>query len=430
MTLIDRSLRAQPQTPPSEAANTTTFVNRLRANLSNVTWLNVGDSTGNETTEWVYLTAQALAAQYPAYTVIYHLWDPTGGAAYDTGSAGTPITIQTGTGANTLNVWNCSVAGTGTTYVRGTRWAAAVQATNPDWVTVNYGHNEGTSAAGSTPDSWRMQMLALTESLSEAFPLTPLTLILQNPRGDGTPDQERRARAYREIAALRGYGIIDVQSVFLAQPSLSALISGDNVHPNGTGSRLWADEVIRCLTYSPQARPRYQGPSLLAIPARNLLVNGDFASFASPPTLPSWTATNCSPAKDTRAGWFETANGWSVRLQASSAAQTYIFQDIPAGLLDAVKGRYVTFTARLKVASGQPTTAGRVQIQDSAGNISSNSSADLRDGFHWVAVARQIDAAATFVRARIYADSGTSASADISVASAHLVVGPVPRTAI
>lgn len=36
-----------------------------------------GDSTGDAPDEWVYLTASALAAQYPAYTVQYLHWNPT-----------------------------------------------------------------------------------------------------------------------------------------------------------------------------------------------------------------------------------------------------------------------------------------------------------------------------------------------------------------
>lgn len=415
--------------PPAEGANAVRFLSRLKADLADVSWLIVGDSTGDATDEWVYLAATQLGVQFPRYTVTYHRWDPSGGAAYDTGTAGTPTTIQTGAGSNTLHVWNCSVSGQGTNYTRGSRWAAAVVATNPDYIVVNHGHNEGTAAAGVTTDGWRTQMLALTESLAEVFPVAELALVLQNPRDDGTPDPERRARAYREIAALRGYGVIDVQAVFLAQPSLSGLIQGDHLHPttgSNSGQTLWTNEVNRCLTWSQEARARDQGPSLLTSPADNLLVNGDFAEFASsPPT--GWTATNCTPSQDTRSGWFETANGYSVRLQASSAAQTFIYQDLPAGLLAKVKGRYVAVAARLRVASGQPTTAGRVQIADSVSTFAATSGADLRDGWHWGVATKVIDASATFCRVRVYADTGTSGSADISVGAVYLVVGPLPR---
>lgn len=50
----------------------------------------LGDSTGDETTEWVYNTAQYLAAQYPAYTVKYRLWDDTSQDYL------APVVLQTG----------------------------------------------------------------------------------------------------------------------------------------------------------------------------------------------------------------------------------------------------------------------------------------------------------------------------------------------
>jgi hypothetical protein len=37
----------------------------------------VGDSTGNDSNEWVWLLAQSLAAKYPAYTVDHSLWNTT-----------------------------------------------------------------------------------------------------------------------------------------------------------------------------------------------------------------------------------------------------------------------------------------------------------------------------------------------------------------
>lgn len=51
----------------------------------------IGDSTGNETTEWVYTLAQAVAAAYPAWTVHYRLWNDA------TQQYGGTTVIQTGT---------------------------------------------------------------------------------------------------------------------------------------------------------------------------------------------------------------------------------------------------------------------------------------------------------------------------------------------
>lgn len=56
-----------------------------------------GDSTGNETTEFVYLTGQALATQYPALRVVYSLFDDA------TKEYGAPTVIQAGSGESYIN---------------------------------------------------------------------------------------------------------------------------------------------------------------------------------------------------------------------------------------------------------------------------------------------------------------------------------------
>lgn len=52
----------------------------------------LGDSTGNDTTEWFYMLGQSLAAMYPVYTVQSRLWNDT------TQQFDPPVTIQTGPG--------------------------------------------------------------------------------------------------------------------------------------------------------------------------------------------------------------------------------------------------------------------------------------------------------------------------------------------
>ena len=77
--------------------------------LANGIWpmsmLILGDSTGNETDEWCYLLAQAIAAKYPAYTTNYRVWDATSGqyesiANLSTGTDGLAYLL---TGTNAAN---------------------------------------------------------------------------------------------------------------------------------------------------------------------------------------------------------------------------------------------------------------------------------------------------------------------------------------
>lgn len=59
----------------------------------------LGDSTGDETDEWVYLVTQYLAGLYPAYSVDYRVWND-GTQAY-----GTPVAIQTGPNGARYQQW-------------------------------------------------------------------------------------------------------------------------------------------------------------------------------------------------------------------------------------------------------------------------------------------------------------------------------------
>lgn len=87
----------------------------LASGLESATVNVIGDSTGNDSNEWVYLTAQALAARYPAYTVLHRLWNDA------TQDYDAPTTIQTGTaGVEYLNQT------TATQYARYPRGATGI----------------------------------------------------------------------------------------------------------------------------------------------------------------------------------------------------------------------------------------------------------------------------------------------------------------
>jgi hypothetical protein len=106
---------------------------RMKRNTEDVVLSVLGDSTGNDTTEWVRLVASWLASRYPAYTVLHRLWNDTN-QNYDTAT-----TVQTGNGSHTLTIYNASTPGMAANYSTA-RLGAQVPVT-PTAFIINYGHN-------------------------------------------------------------------------------------------------------------------------------------------------------------------------------------------------------------------------------------------------------------------------------------------------
>lgn len=72
-------------------AGVPTLVDRLNDGIEPATLAVVGDSTGDELTEWVYLLAQWLATKFPAYTFLYRKFSDA------SQSYPTPAVLSTGT---------------------------------------------------------------------------------------------------------------------------------------------------------------------------------------------------------------------------------------------------------------------------------------------------------------------------------------------
>lgn len=383
----------------------------------------LGDSTGDALDEWVANLARSIGAQLPRLRVDYVAWSD-GGSSWPATTA-----LQAGDGTfGTLTVYNCSVGGKETHYFLAPNFDAMVGALHADLVIINLGHNENTAAADPF---WRDDLLALAETVTLYLPDAELIVLTQNPRTDSsaTQAQQRRDMTQR-LARMRGWGCIDTYARFLdANGNLTNGLLLDALHPNALGEDLLLDEIRKRLVYAPGIPVRGQAESSLLRPLATPLLNADFASFAVPPTLTNWTATQATLTRD--ATNFQGPNGYSVRMQQASAATSYIEQAISSNALKPYLGRWVTFIAWIRRLAGASSNAGRVHMRTTGGSntISLNSfaTAQGQGDFIPVSISGRIDKTAGTVTVRVYCENGTTGTQDVSVDRCWFGSGLLPR---
>lgn len=248
------------------------LTSRLRMGNEDVVWAHLGDSTGNDPSEWVYLVAKWLAARFPAYTVVHRLWNDTNQnydpASKDNGAGGyTAGNVQTGTGARTLTIYNGSMPGGGAIYPM-TRIALQIPV-QPHLVTISYGYNDGATTAAN----YRPTHYALCRLVEDYAPQAGIVLMAQGARATteaGFAANLARNQAIIDLAASEGYGLVNVTQEFLSTPGYSStLIQGDGLHPNPAGSQVWAGAVTRQISLSIRTTPRatQRRPHRLWVPA-------------------------------------------------------------------------------------------------------------------------------------------------------------------
>jgi hypothetical protein len=406
-------------TSSATAAATKRLLSKLKRGVEDAQILVIGDSTGNDTTEWVYLTAQALAARYPAYTVTYYLWDAAGGAAYLT-----PTTVQTGTGSHTLAVYNASVSGVTPAYVQASRWSAAVAATNPDLIFVSHGHNMGDPGTPTELQRWSMKnsMLSLTEDLALTFPRAGLVLVAQNPSFVSGREtwQAIKATFWEEIAGRRGYGFLDVHQAFtdmqasIGSAAIQATYYTDTTHPNTSGQLLlWFPVVDAALRDNAKSAEPARAVPPIAQTGFNLIPNSDFATWGAATSPAGWTLTGCTATKDS--SFFETGT-YSCRLDAPSGAGTmnmeYSVTPSTAGIKGFIDGQVVTVAARVYMASGNATTPSLISKDNGGSGTQARQdlSTSITDRWVWLYATRRVAASPTNFTVDLYPRiSGTSA---------------------
>lgn len=402
-------------------AQTQHFWAKARADQASVYMFVTGDSTGNETTEWVYLTAQWLATKLTTHTIKYRLYDDIlGWSAY--------TTVSTGSGAQTVFIDNASVTGTNTFYTDGGRQSSIWTGINYDLVILNYGHNIGTDTteAQALPE-W---VIAASHCRLMA-PLAGLLITLQNPRTSvaGAAQSARVTSAWRKTADLIGAGVIDVYTAFKTYPN-PALLYSDETHPSILGSQVWSYEVERVMAEP----PRYtnfgpQGVNPLSQTPTNYAPNPRFVTWTNSAPV-GWTFTNCTATKNV-----SVTDGtlYSAQVTIGAGTNPTITADASSALSH-LKGKTVTAIARVWTQTGLGLLGGRLDIT-STDNVASSSSftsyprgSVCNGGWQWVISTLTIPLTHTKLTLTIYAGAadGTDVGEIFYVDSVGLFEGVLP----
>lgn len=388
----------------------------IRGGLRNVNVLVLGDSTGDETTEWVYLLAQWLGTQYTTHTIKY--------SKYDAGGNSWPAlsTVVSSAGTYNINIYNGSQGGYQTaTIMGGGRWNVM---TNPtglsdiDLVIVSLGHNES-----QVREFFDLTYTAFMEQVTAALPRAGVMCIAQNA-SLADSFQSMRRDVIAGLCNKRGFTFVDVWAAFAAVGN-GASYYADNVHPSADGEALWASEVQKY--FASNAVPVAQTPSSLIVGPRNLLTATQAAltvTLGSPNTLDGWTnnsSANVAAGRD--ATTYETGS-YSLKLESLSSTAQYFFTDLAEW--QRLKGMPVTFAVRAYKPSGVGLSfaACYLVINDGVGSTGTvyGTTAD-ENGWRWFMVRRRISTSATRVRLLMYPDSPGGVGKYVLVDRASLCIG-------
>lgn len=242
---------------PAALAEAGALMRKLTLGSADAVVTNIGDSTGqgnyDTSRRWVLKFATQLGAMFPAYSVVFYMWNNTS-VAYDA-----PVTIQTGTGARTLTFYNGSASGQTTGYSFTN--LATQMPVEPDFTFISHGHNENVASITAASG-----ILRLARAITARYPRTALAVVAQNPQTTASAsyaEQLAVRTALATFAAREGYGFIDIATAFLATPNWETALMpvGDSIHPNDAGYTLWANEVLARFTKSNKALARRLRPT-------------------------------------------------------------------------------------------------------------------------------------------------------------------------
>lgn len=390
----------------------------IQQNAADVSLVVIGDSTGNEATEWVYLFAQWLATQYTTHSVSYRLWND-GTNLYDAA-----VAISTGSGSNTIRIWNASIAGTQPLYAMGSKLAPTIGTTPaPKLVIWNHGKNLVSAADNAL---YRGGFIQGIDQVRQALPGVAHAALRQSPNRD---DSNMAPVVWQLDSISQAYGdlaLVDVYSKFIAAGKDSSLYL-DNVHPSAAGSQLFLQAMQEAWSsaISPSASA---SPAFVSILGTNLLTG--ITKFSDPAYVGGQPS-----------GWANTSTTMTVEtsIKDAGAAQSMKFVNTTAGAAiyqqlsaTALRGKTITLAVRQYVPAGSAATVGRIAILVNNGANTTVAIGSVgnqaNDGWRWLVIAGvPVPTDAVFVRAYLYCDTAANASSTVYFDRAIFVEGDVPR---
>lgn len=402
---------------------------KLADDVSNVRVLVLGDSTAS-VGYWPDYLWPAVQALYPHRTLRKAQWDFVSayGALTQVGSAGTPGTayIDWYQGAEGGTVYESLYA----------TWEARVAAVQPDLVILNYGHSYGANAASAGQPSdaamdhaFLVRTMRFVADVKKSLPHAEVIVASQNPyltAGARTGISDIRAQVMRRIAAEMGCAYGPILEAFRDTGNPSAYLNVDLLHPNVAGAQLGAAALLPLFRPASNYPPGFLSESPWNRSCVNLLGNGDFSDFASPPNLPSWTSLQSTLSKETTN--YETGT-WSLKIAAAAGSgQSHAYQGLSAGALRRARGNLITVSARFYLPAGiNPASCARVQI--TGGGVTTQTSpglANARDRFVWEIAQTRVPATSAFVTVSL--QGGAAGSSDYCfVDRVVAVAGGLPR---
>jgi hypothetical protein len=400
---------------------------KIESNAVDVAMLAVADSTSDQTTEWVYMFGQWLAAKYPTHTVRYNLFD------FPTSVYLAPITISTGSGPHTINLWNSSIGSSQPSQIVGDRFANAVGAINPDLLIVSHGHNMGSGDADT--HTMDCEYVCILENVLLAHPGIAVAFFLQNPNRDSDV-QAGRIAAVRALAVDRPeITLLDAYDRFLAAGKLSSLYI-DSMHPTLPGQQLYVDALTSAWTAATLDIELPPMQAWLSTPGVNLLTNGDFSTWAGGTgTAPAGWTWNGIGTITQDVSTVYGARPYSVRLDSTGAANS-LAQTLNGAALTPLLGQNVSL-AVLKRRTGVSASIGRSELRKFGGAQVASSTFDHGStlaggavgGWFWDVVRKYtVGPDATSLRIALNGNPSTLSTSSVWFDRAVLVLGNIPAS--